>query len=127
MEQTPDHKFVDNVSAVLAGLILVTPLSNGREIASAMGLGFAASIAGGAFANDKKIKRVKAPLLVIHGTNDRVIPIQMGRKVYDAAAEPKGWYKIEGADHNDLSNRFSESYWTPIRQFVLRAISKSNN
>jgi len=49
----------------IAGLILVSPLSSARDQASAMGLGFAAPLAGKAFENGEKIKRLKAPLLVL--------------------------------------------------------------
>ena len=79
----------------IAGLILVSPLSSARDQASAMGLEFATPLAGTAFENDKKIKRLKAPLLVIHGTRDRIIPIGMGRKVFDAAIGQNYFHEIE--------------------------------
>ena len=64
----------------LAGVILISPLSNAAEQAEAMGLGFAASLTGDAFDNAAKIKRLKAPLLIVHGTADQVLPIAMGKK-----------------------------------------------
>jgi fermentation-respiration switch protein FrsA (DUF1100 family) len=102
----------------IAGLILVSPLSSARDQASVMGLGFAAPLTGNAFENDKKIKRLKAPLVVIHGTRDRIIPIGMGRNVFDAAIGQKYFREIEGAGHNDLSNRFADDYWAVISDFL---------
>jgi len=104
----------------IAGLILVSPLSSARDQASAMGLGFAAPLAGEAFENAEKIKRLIAPLLVIHGTRDRTVPIGMGRKVFDAANGQKSFHAIEGAGHNDLSTRFADSYWTAMAGFIER-------
>jgi uncharacterized protein len=48
-----------------------------------------------------KIARVRAPVLVIHGTDDRVVPFEMGRKLYEAAPHPKDFYAVEGAGHDD--------------------------
>lgn len=49
------------------------------------------------------IRRVGAPLLVIHGTDDEVIPIRFGRQMFDAApASSKEFLAVEGAGHNDV-------------------------
>lgn len=39
------------------------------------------------------------PLLVVHGSDDRIIPVTRGRAVYDAAAEPKRLLLVEGGGH----------------------------
>ncbi len=83
-----------------------------------MGLGFVASLAGNAFENDSKIKRVIAPLVVIHGTQDKVIPIDMGRKVFDAATSQKSFYDIQEADHNNISRQFADRYWPIVSKFI---------
>ena len=43
-----------------------------------------------------------APILVIHGTNDSVIPIALGKALFDAAPEPKQMAVIQGAGHSDI-------------------------
>lgn len=108
----------------IAGLILVSPISSARDQASAVGLGFAASLAGKAFENHDKIKHLKAPLLVIHGTQDETVPIGMGRRVFDAAISQKSFHEIEGGGHNDLSNRYAHGYWSAVAAFLQKA-SKS--
>jgi len=105
----------------IAGLILVSPLTNGRDMTSAMGLGFAAPLAGKAFENDIKIKQVKAPLLVIHGSRDSLIPVSMGRRIFDAAHGPKIFHEIKGAGHNDLTLRFADQYWKAVADFLRTA------
>ncbi|HEY7647330.1 MAG TPA: alpha/beta hydrolase, partial [Hyphomicrobiales bacterium] len=48
------------------------------------------------------IADVKAPILIMHGTNDRTIPIQFGKALFEAAPEPKKMEVIEGAGHSDI-------------------------
>lgn len=53
------------------------------------------------FATIDRIARVRAPLLVIAGDRDRIVPVEQSRRVYEAANEPKSLAVIDGADHND--------------------------
>ena len=55
------------------------------------------------YATIGRIARVNAPLLVIGGDADRIVPIAQTRRVYDAARDPKTLLVISGADHNDDS------------------------
>ena len=101
----------------LGGLILVTPLTSGKQHAQASGLGFLSSIAGKSFDNLSKIKNIQCPLLVVHGTNDEVVPYSMGQDIYNKATVEKQFVAIQGADHNNLS-AYSTAYWDPIRKFI---------
>ncbi len=102
----------------MAGIILVSPLSSAREQAGAMGLGFMASMAGNAFNNLEKARYIICPVLVIHGTADRVIPVEMGRALYKALPAPKYFTAIDGAGHNNLSTAGAPVYWPAIREFI---------
>jgi uncharacterized protein len=55
------------------------------------------------YATIERIVRVKSPLLVIGGDNDRIVPIDQTRRLYEAAPDPKSLLIISGADHNDES------------------------
>lgn len=48
----------------------------------------------------KAVRRIACPLLVIHSRDDEIIPFAQGRKVYDAAPEPKKFLAIHGG-HNE--------------------------
>jgi fermentation-respiration switch protein FrsA (DUF1100 family) len=48
------------------------------------------------------IGAVRAPVLVLHGTRDRIIPVAMGRALFAAAPEPKQLWIAEDAGHVDL-------------------------
>ena len=47
------------------------------------------------------IQRIHAPLLVIAGGRDRIVPIENSRRLYDAAVAPKTLLALPNADHND--------------------------
>jgi fermentation-respiration switch protein FrsA (DUF1100 family) len=49
-----------------------------------------------------KIRRVRAPILIVHGTRDEVVPFSMGQRLFRAAAEPKFFFPVEHAGHNNL-------------------------
>ncbi|MEW5976866.1 MAG: alpha/beta hydrolase [Acidobacteriota bacterium] len=65
-----------------------------------------------------KIPRIGCPLLMIHGEHDSVIPIRLGRALYDAAVEPKQWLSIPGADHNDVPWVGAQTYWNSVSSFL---------
>jgi fermentation-respiration switch protein FrsA (DUF1100 family) len=48
-----------------------------------------------------KIGRVAVPLMLIHGTGDRYVPVEMGERLYQAAPDPKLMLLVEGAGHRD--------------------------
>ena len=50
-----------------------------------------------------RIAQVRAPLLVIAGDSDRIVPLEQSRRMHDAARSPKAFVVIEGADHNDAA------------------------
>jgi fermentation-respiration switch protein FrsA (DUF1100 family) len=66
-----------------------------------------------------KIKRVVAPLLTLHGDRDEVVPFQSGRDLYEAANEPKEFYTIKGAGHNDTYTTGGEGYVAALQRFIL--------
>ena len=106
----------------IRSLILVTPLTSGKDQARAMGLGIFSSLADNSFNNLSKIKNINTPLLVIHGTNDRVIPFSMGEKIYDSAQTKKKFITIKGAGHNNLHDTYRQKYWPPIFNFIKQTL-----
>lgn len=67
-----------------------------------------------------KIGEVQAPLLVLHGVNDDIVPIEAGRKLFEAAREPKEFYVISGAGHNDTYLVGGQDYLDEMRRFIQR-------
>lgn len=54
------------------------------------------------FDSCSKIKKILAPLLIIHGDRDRIVPSRFGRRLYELASEPKEGVFLEYARHEDL-------------------------
>lgn len=50
----------------------------------------------------RRIADVGAPLLIVHGARDTVVPARLGRRLLAAAAEPKAGIFLPEAGHNDL-------------------------
>ncbi|MBA7483435.1 hypothetical protein ES707_18950 [subsurface metagenome] len=65
-----------------------------------------------------KIKRVTAPLLMLHGDCDEVVPFESGRELYEAANEPKEFYTIKQAGHNDTYIVGGEGYMAALQGFI---------
>lgn len=65
-----------------------------------------------------KIGQVRVPVLVIHGAEDEIIPVSMGRRVYEAATGPKEFYLIAGAHHNDTYLVGGREYFKRLRGFI---------
>jgi hypothetical protein len=49
-----------------------------------------------------RIGGIRIPLLVLHGTDDRVVPFGLGQRLYEAANEPKRFVRFDGGAHMDL-------------------------
>ena len=69
------------------------------------------------YPNLENIRRATCPVLIIHAMNDEIIPLAHGRRLYDAAPEPKRHLWVEGAHHNDVVLAGGETYWRAIREF----------
>jgi len=65
-----------------------------------------------------KIGKLEMPLLALHGERDKLIPFAEGRALFEAAPEPKAWYPIPGAGHNDTYLVGGEAYFQRLATFV---------
>ena len=70
------------------------------------------------FNSIEKIKNIACPKLFIHGNRDNVVPFKLGKKLFEAAPEPKEFYEIDGADHNDTYIIGGSEYFKVINQFL---------
>ena len=69
------------------------------------------------FRSDLRVSKVTAPVLVIHGENDFVVPITLGKRLYGLIQAPKHFVCVAGAGHNDLGARAVAA----AKQFRLEA------
>ena len=66
---------------------------------------------------------IEAPLLVLAGEHDDLIPPSYSRRLHDGWSGPKRWTLIPGVDHDDIQTR--PEYWTTIRDFLASVATPS--
>jgi fermentation-respiration switch protein FrsA (DUF1100 family) len=54
------------------------------------------------FRSDLLIRKVRVPVLVLHGAHDQVVPIALGERLFALATEPKRFVRFEHGGHSDL-------------------------
>ena len=67
-----------------------------------------------------KMKEISCPVLLIHGERDRIIPIRLGRALYDATPGPKKWLPLPAAGHNDLPWAAGPEYLKGLAEFLSK-------
>jgi uncharacterized protein len=55
------------------------------------------------FESEDKVTKIGSPLLVVHGSQDRTIAPELGRKLFDAARDPKRFVLVEGGSHHNTN------------------------
>lgn len=102
-----------------AGIILVSPLTSTRDVARVSNrfnpLRF---LVPDRFNSLSRIPRIKGPLLVIHGDEDEIIPLEQAERLYAAASHPKAFYLWRGAGHNDSLGEAEGALWATLREFL---------
>jgi fermentation-respiration switch protein FrsA (DUF1100 family) len=68
----------------------------------------------------RRIRELRSPVLILHGRRDSICPFRMAEEMFAAAAGPKEFFAVDGADHNDLAVVALGRYAETIRGFVDR-------
>ena len=98
------------------GVILVTPFMSAAKVVLDSSLVYPIDF----FRNADAILEINAPIKIIHGTEDSVIPLKHGKQLYKMIKSKGKPYKatwIKNADHNDLDD-FPE-YLRCIDEFMM--------
>jgi fermentation-respiration switch protein FrsA (DUF1100 family) len=103
----------------VSGVILESTFTNLGDMAKSLYLvPWLDKLLGGRFDSDERIKAIRVPLLFIHGDRDQIVPMRLGRKLYDRAAGPKAFFTVAGAGHNDTVNTGGAEYLTRVADFL---------
>jgi len=81
-------------------------------------------IARSRFASIAKVGALRLPKLFLHARNDRTIPIEHGRRLFAAAAEPKEFVELD-AGHADAYTADRTRYYGAIDAFIRRVTTSS--
>lgn len=100
-------------------MVLVSPFASVRDMAN-LTLPFppAGWLVRNHYSNISRIQQLAVPVLVLHGDQDETVPISQGRKLFEAANEPKWFQTLDGAAHNDTYEVGGEQYWGTIEAFL---------
>jgi pimeloyl-ACP methyl ester carboxylesterase len=106
-----------------AGLVLESTFTSVSDMIDQSPFGFlpVALILTEKFDVLSRIPKVKMPVIITHGTSDRVVPVEMGERLYAAATAPKRFIKVEGAGHHNLSYSGFDQYRQALTE-VFQAV-----
>jgi fermentation-respiration switch protein FrsA (DUF1100 family) len=100
----------------VSAVVLEAPLTSTVEVARQTYFWLPLSLLiADKYNNERNIRSVTAPVLILHGKQDEVIPVEMGRRVYRAANEPKRIELFAQGAHEDL---FEHGAWEKTQTFL---------
>lgn len=67
-----------------------------------------------------RIDRIDAPILMLHGTADTTVPIDLGQRLREAAPRGVRWVPFPGGTHSNLHNENPELYQQAFRDLIAR-------
>jgi fermentation-respiration switch protein FrsA (DUF1100 family) len=102
------------------GLVLVSPFVSLSDMARTLYpyLPVASWLVQGRYNSLAHLPSIHRPLLVLHGEQDTIVPISQGRKLFDAANEPKQFQALYGATHDDTYIAGGATYWDTLSDFL---------
>jgi pimeloyl-ACP methyl ester carboxylesterase len=106
----------------LEGLLLDSPFADGPGLIHRLGgPRLDAGELPGFVDNLGRMDRCTLPTLIIHGTEDRIIPLSDAKALYAACrSATRQLVEISGAGHNDLLMKGFEKYFSSIRDHIAR-------
>jgi len=105
-----------------AGLILQSPFLSAFRVVTRIPL-----LPFDKFPNATDIRKVRCPVLIIHGTNDEVVGFWHGQKLFQLANQPKHFVAVEGAHHNDLDMVAGRRYPREVQTFAASLAKPSGD
>lgn len=100
------------------GLILQSAFTSVRDVAQVHYPFLPRAAVPDAYPSLARIPELEAPLLVLHGERDEIVPVGHGRALFEAAAGPKDMQVFPGVGHNDLAPLAGEAYAEAIVSWV---------
>jgi fermentation-respiration switch protein FrsA (DUF1100 family) len=103
-----------------AGLVLLSAFTSVREMARAHYPLIPAALVPDAYPSLRLIGGLRSPLLVLHGEDDAIVPVEHGRALLHAAPGPKRLRIVAGVGHNDIVSLEGESLAGEIASWARR-------
>ena len=109
-----------------AALVLESTFTRLPDVARSAGFWgrLAASVTTLEFDSLSRIGRIDAPLLMLHGSADRTVPVELGRRLRDAAPAGVRWVEIAGGTHSRLHSEAPEIYQQALHDIMQSTKSR---
>jgi pimeloyl-ACP methyl ester carboxylesterase len=103
-----------------AALVLESTFTTMPDVAASAGFWgrLAAARVTLEFDSLSRIGAIDAPLLMMHGSADRTVPLALGQRLRDAAPPGVRWAEFGGGTHSRLQSEFPERYQQTLREFI---------
>ncbi len=99
-----------------AALVLEAPFTSAKDVARGV-LPVIGPALIWSFDSLRKIGRIQAPKLFIHGDGDEIVPLRLGQALFAAAPAPKSFWLVKGAGHNDILEVARAGYRERLQSF----------
>ena len=101
-----------------AGLVLEATFTSVRDMVDHSPWGFlpVGLILTQNFDTLSKVRELRMPVLISHGTNDAIVPFHMGERLFQAAKGPKRFIKVDGGSHHNLSWAAFDEYRRALKE-----------
>jgi fermentation-respiration switch protein FrsA (DUF1100 family) len=70
------------------------------------------------YTSDEKIRNIRVPKLFVHGSSDEVIPVEMGKRLYDLSLEPKSLLIVPDGRHRDTAAKAGDDWIKAVRSLA---------
>lgn len=101
-----------------AKLVLVTPISSGKEQLKTTKLKFLSVLIGEPFNNKLVVSKVKCPVQIIYGDQDSITPPFMAKNLEALCEKCKDIQEISGAEHNNIEREFQDEFYQALVNFL---------
>lgn len=132
-----DLDLPENVKGIIADCGFSRPIDIILEVGRTMGISpkialpfvtFAAKLLGGFDIHKtsavEAVKNAKVPVLIVHGDEDRLVPVKMAYKIFEACNNKKQLLIVKGADHGLSYIIEEELYKKTINDFKTAVINE---
>lgn len=93
----------------VAGLVLEAPFTSAFRVVTRIPL-----FPIDRYPNDRRIRDVTAPILILHGRDDTTIPFEHGERLYRLAPEPKAHLWLDHVGHTGIVMMGGKAYWDAL-------------
>lgn len=103
-----------------AALVVESTFTRLPDVAAAAGFWgrVGAAVTTLEFDSISRIGRIDAPIWMLHGTQDRTVPVELGRRLRDAAPPGTRWIEVPEGSHSGLQRDAAELYQQTFKDLI---------